>query len=833
MSELTFRTWLRAEIGAILGRKNDPPPLIIWCDSDCEWRELLLAAADGDKFELWADDKHELILREELRTARSSPRVVWVPRRRSDLSFLKLLELQAEMVWTEPLVSALVRFGVRIPAEREAELRPLLGSYAKELLDKPLSEWPDFLSPAQVSAQLMTEDLILEVLAHPDEPIERRVPPKLSAVFGRRLKDDFGLLDPSLCRDERDWRVEVVSQLLATDAAVKVPSNPPADRDRTIGAGSPRENAMRLLERWTRDVELAPVFEKLSREADSRLSLGVWARALSTAPAPLASRSGEDALFSKIIEELSRLDNLESLSGKLGEVSKLAHQHAEGFWGKRAREPVAWTTLAGLSDAASALADQHGTQANWKAARDAVEWFTSRGWRLDEVGEALICDDHNATGALREVRARLERAYLRHLDEVNGVFSELLAHEGTEALGLRFAGEVLEEIKPAKEPIAVLVLDACRYDLAERISERLNRGEPVTRARVTAARAPLPSITALGMPFALATEPSQLKVDLGQGENRRWRVTEAGEKWDLSQAVVRREWLRKRFGLKATSFSDIKRVLEDEVPGAAESGRLIFVFGDEFDTAGHEGELRFRGAEQYLHDYTRAILKLRDAGYTTVIAITDHGFIHWEPEKDEILSNPEGEIAWRSRRAIVGTQLKHPVAIKLRVSQSDLECMVPRSVNAFQTYGGIGFFHGGATLEEIIIPVLKVEWPRKAAKVPVVLGPITEILSLSPRVEVRAGSTGALPGMGGSPNVTGRNVALKIIEPATGRRLFFSREPIAVQSDGTPAEVLLGRTPGEMCTRGTKLLVEARDADNDELLDQREAELKVDLTEWV
>lgn len=832
MSELTFRVWLRAEIGAILGRKNAVPPLLIWCDPDGEWRELLVAAADGDTFELWADDKHELILREELRTAPSLPRVLWVPRRRSDLTFLKLFELQAEMVWTEPLVSALVRFGVRIPSEREAELRPLLGSYAKEFLDRPLSEWPDFLSPAQVSAQLLTDNHILEVLAHPDDAIESRVSAKLSSVFGRRLNDDFGLLDPSQWRDERDWRVEVVSRLLATDAAVKVPSNPPADRDRIIPEGSARENAMRLLERWMRDVELAPVFEKLSREADSRLSLGVWARGLSTALPPLASRAAEEALASKITEQLSKLENLESLSEKLVEVSKLAHRHAEGFWGKRARELVSWMTLAGLSDAASALADQRGAQANWKSAREAVEWFTSRGWRLDEVGEALIRDDHNATGALREVRARLERAYLRHLDEVNGVFSELLAHEGMEALGLRFAGEVLEEIKGAKGASAVLVLDACRYDLAERISERLNRGEPVTRAQVTAARAPLPSITALGMPFALAPEPSQLKVDLGQGDTRRWRVTVDGEKWDLSQAGARREWLRKRFGLKAASFKDIKQVLEDEAPGPAVSGRLIFVFGDEFDTAGHEGELRFSGAEQYIDRYTRAILRLRDAGYSLVIAVTDHGFIHWEPEKDEILSNPDGEIAWRSRRAIVGSQLKHPVAIKLPVSQSHLECMVPRSVNAFQTYGGIGFFHGGATLEEIIIPVLKAEWPRKAAKVPVVLGPITEILSLSPRVEVRAGSTGALPGMSGSPNVTGRNVALRIVEPSTGRRLFFSREAIAVQSDGTPAEVSLGRTPGEMCARGAKLLIEARDADNDELLDQREAELKVDLTEW-
>ena len=110
------------------------------------------------------------------------------------------------------------------------------------------------------------------------------------------------------------------------------------------------------------------------------------------------------------------------------------------------------------------------------------------------------------------------------------------------------------------------MLDACRYDSAERIAERLNKGEPVTRARVVAARAPLPSITPLGMPFALAPEPVQLKVDLGPGENRRWRVREDGETWDLSQAASRREWLRKRFGVKPGSFRDIKQILEEKPP---------------------------------------------------------------------------------------------------------------------------------------------------------------------------------------------------------------------------------------------------------------------------
>ena len=57
MAELTFRGWLRAEISAILERKTSVPPLVLWCDPDLDWRELLVAAAERGAFELWAEDR--------------------------------------------------------------------------------------------------------------------------------------------------------------------------------------------------------------------------------------------------------------------------------------------------------------------------------------------------------------------------------------------------------------------------------------------------------------------------------------------------------------------------------------------------------------------------------------------------------------------------------------------------------------------------------------------------------------------------------------------------------------------------------------------------------
>jgi hypothetical protein len=342
----------------------------------------------------------------------------------------------------------------------------------------------------------------------------------------------------------------------------------------------------------------------------------------------------------------------------------------------------------------------------------------------------------------------------------------------------------------------------------------------------------LPSITALGMPFALADDADALSVGLTTEAPVRWRVTASDGTQDLTVAGARREWLRQRFKLKPAATTDVKSVLDSPPPGPKESGRLLFVFGDEFDTQGHEGELKFTGAEDHIERYVRVVRRLRDVGYSTVAVVTDHGFVHWEPEKDEVDDPPTGEVLWKSRRAVVGRGLKHATAVTVPIKGSDLECRVPRSVNAFRTYGGLGFFHGGATLQELVIPVVVFRWPKKAEKVAVVLTPLAEITSLKPRVEVAPGNAGQTSMFGPDTKMMGRQVAIKVVEPGSGRRLFRSTQSCKVDPDGAAVTLTLELEEGETCTRGARLQVEVRDADNDELLDRCDVELKIDLEEW-
>ncbi|MGK5084117.1 PglZ domain-containing protein [Bdellovibrionota bacterium FG-1] len=828
MTELSFRVWLRNEVTTVLNRKTTPPPLLLWCDPDDVWRDLLRAAAEDGAFDLWADGEHELVLRERLHTSPLSPRVVWLPSGADEISYLKVFEFQAERVWTESLVSALARFGVELARDHEAGVRQLLPAYAKECIDQPRSAWRE-LTPGTAKSMLVDEDHVLLALAKSGVPIVDVLGSERLSVFARRVTEDFGLPAPIPNKDD-DWRLASVARLLATEAAVRMPNEPPGEGDRIIPAGPARDRAIKLVDRWQKNVDLMAAFENIVRQADGITTLVYWARNLVALAPALSSRAAEETLFQKEVDHLAQIEDFDLLALRLKEREQYFAAHARGFWGCRAEQKVPWQSLVSMSRAANLLREQVGVEKGWKAPREAITWFTEIGWEIDRQGEVLFRDDAGLSGGLHGVRARLRRSYLRHLDRSNAAFSEMLHHHGVGTLGLSFAGEMLAKVRPPKDPMAVLVLDACRYDLGARIAEELDKGEPTRRTEVLAARAPLPSITALGMSFALADDSSTLSVGITTETPARWRVTTKDGTQDLTAAEARREWLRRRFKLKPTATTDVKSVLDSPPPAPKDSGRLLFVFGDEFDAQGHEGELKFTGADDHIERYVRVVRRLRDAGYTTVAIVTDHGFVHWEPEKDEVDDPPTGDVLWKSRRAVVGRALKHPTAVAIPVQGSDLDCRVPRSVNAFRTYGGIGFFHGGATLQELVIPVVIFRSPKKAEKISAVLTPLAEISSLKPRVEVKSGTQTAM--FGPDAKVTGRQIIVKVIEPKSGRRLFRSAKSCKIDSDSAGVTIVLEREAGETCPRGARLTVEVRDADNDELLDRCEVELKIDLEEW-
>ena len=212
--------------------------------------------------------------------------------------------------------------------------------------------------------------------------------------------------------------------------------------------------------------------------------------------------------------------------------------------------------------------------------------------QLDLAGERLFQESPDLPAQLHRIRARMRRGYLRSIDRIGRAFSQLLAKNADALAELNTAGEAaLAELERQSVPTAIMFLDACRLDLGQRLAGLLNKGEPVPRATVAIAAAPVPSVTALGMAFALPMRREALTV-LVAGANSDLTVMAKDFAGDLARLDQRRQWLGKNLGIR--DHLGIDEVLDGEtLKKPSKSRKLIAVYGADFDR--HDGELQLTG----------------------------------------------------------------------------------------------------------------------------------------------------------------------------------------------------------------------------------------------
>jgi len=825
MNDRSFKNWLLEEIQSVLSKPVEPAPFIIWCDPQREWKELLQKTF-GDGVELWAEEGHELLLRHRFVREDRRPRVIWLPRGKKDLSYFRVFEGEASLREIS-LLEALREYGVEITRTQEDEVREDLLAYALTKLDEPLAKWKK-ITPDE----LISTGTILAVLADLGKPIEERISAERRHLFKRRVTADFGFPEPNLAESDK-WRIRAVACLLATDAALKLGEDGLPASDRIIPPGNSRMRALELLDQWQRDLQLLPKLETLAAKADALLNIQATVVERSFAVSePLASYKGEKTVFQEEIKQINRFDNFQERATYLSRKTENYLRHARGFWGQWTKKRVPWDILAGFGQAAQVLKENDGVEKSWHSLKESIAWYIEQGWRVDTEGECLMREWPMGAEGLLTLQDNLRKAFIQVLDRTNTVFSELAAQSSNwpEQSSLPYAGEALKErLDEKKDRTAVIVVDAFRFELGKRLAEMINKSQAVPVATVAPCMAPVPTTTELGMAYAMPGFAKNLRVSVDPEKG--WAVYAEGFDRNLAIAGSRRNWLTTMFGVKSSHILSISDAIKTSVKLPA--GKIIFLFGDEFDSQGHDGELALSGPEAFLERYAQVIRKLRDAGYGRTFLTTDHGYFHYIPGDHEVIEKPEGDIRWKTRRAVVGKNLKHQTGILTKIAGSELECLTPRSVNAFKTYGGIGFFHRGATLQEWIIPLVCIQWAKRSQKIGIVLKPIAEITTQEPVIEIEP-ETRRQKSLFGEidRSYLGRQILVKVRDVASGKMLFRS-DAIPVSPRDNLRQIKLEKIPGAEGQYGQKLHLAILDADNEEILAFADVTLKLDMDEWL
>lgn len=268
---------------------------------------------------------------------------------------------------------------------------------------------------------------------------------------------------------------------------------------------------------------------------------------------------------------------------------------------------------------------------------------------------------------------------------------------------------------PAKAKTLVVVSDAFRYEVGLELAQRVNREDDWFDATVEPRLAPLPSLTFAGM--AAMLPHSRLSL---HGES----VRADGAS---TSGLPARNGLWAKARATAIEFDEVMSMSPADRNTLWQSNDALVVYHDTIDKAGHKAPHQVPEAcDRAVSDLLR-IIKSFGSGKmraSRVLITADHGFLYQRSdlEATEYLSEtPHGDSVVFGRRHVIGEGLKEQPAFTTWTPQalgydSGDEVQIPRGLHRLRKQGaGYQYVHGGASLQEVVVPLVKLTRGRNAA----------------------------------------------------------------------------------------------------------------------
>ncbi len=267
--------------------------------------------------------------------------------------------------------------------------------------------------------------------------------------------------------------------------------------------------------------------------------------------------------------------------------------------------------------------------------------------------------------------------------------------------------------------VFVIISDALRYEIAEELTGLLN-GTYRLQAELTSQLGVLPSYTTLGMASLLPherleyTAKGALRVD-----------GKSASTFDHRKAIL------ENAGGTAVRAADLISLKKAEGRALVGDARVVYIYHDEIDARGDKRATEggtfdaVRKALDDLADLVKYVVNHLNGNLVLVTA--DHGFLFTETapnesDKSQLAEKPEGTVVAK-KRYLLGRDLPpHAAAWKgdtadTAQAQGGMEFWIPKGANRFHFTGGSRFVHGGAMLQEIVVPVITVKHLKgKAAR---------------------------------------------------------------------------------------------------------------------
>ena len=348
---------------------------------------------------------------------------------------------------------------------------------------------------------------------------------------------------------------------------------------------------------------------------------------------------------------------------------------------------------------------------------DYIKFYTERFYLIDQYYRLAVekyyqlkLSEMPISQVIYKTRDRLNENYAKITNLLNLEWTKCLMEkgEGFKSISLnRQYNFYKENIENSQNNVTVVISDALRYEMAEELMEKL--GSIKHSAKMDVMLGTLPTETKFAkyslFPYSeLILDGPDMKMD---GEC----TTNIDKDKCTAQLAKFKE------GAICVSFDKVKNYSDENRSKYFRGRPVVYVFHDTIDDTGHNDNpsRTVNECRTSVDELVEFIGRLH-ASYniSNVILTSDHGFILNDIEFKEKDKHPvkEDHIEKKTRYYLTRRNDDADGATKFKLTEVSamndytMWVAVPSGTNRFSAPGGYSFAHGGASLQELLIPVI-------------------------------------------------------------------------------------------------------------------------------
>ncbi|SLM27560.1 conserved hypothetical protein [Desulfamplus magnetovallimortis] len=388
----------------------------------------------------------------------------------------------------------------------------------------------------------------------------------------------------------------------------------------------------------------------------------------------------------------------------------IIERHSKTVWVGKGESQAQWGLVSSALQLVTSCDDLLRALGRHSANMGAIIDFYLTGLReadrLQREFEQSVSDYIDNTDIMAGVIDHARLRYRGLVDKVQTIFIRHLEKEGWPPGAMLHNMDVFDKLIAPKlmvsgHRVAYLLIDALRYELGVELEKQLSENGQVD---LKAACAAFPTITPVGMASLLPGAGTALSLKKGDKG-----IIPMFEDVEIPNVSKRMEVFKKRFGqrfneMKLADFINSKKTIPESV-------ELLVLRSVDIDNHMESNPETTIGL---IHDTLKrirvAIHKLEKMGFQDVVIATDHGFfLNTYSEAGDVCSKPQGDWLNVHDRCMMGKGSEDFYnflipAEKLGIRGDYSSIAGPKSMAPYRD--GLIYFHGGASLQEAIVPVL-------------------------------------------------------------------------------------------------------------------------------